>query len=142
MKFKGHARMGSNPSFTVDAKVEPLGFESSLAGAIEGMIGAMAASIGEIPIRLTIPFLKRRGAPPVVATVGGIAVKLRPLSVKVGAESLHMKGILGTKGIEGKVGCQVACRTEMEVEGRVGGKLGSVVLQLGSDDEFEETHSQ
>jgi hypothetical protein len=141
MKFKGHARMGSSPSFTVDAKVEPVGFESSLGGAIEGTVGAIVASIEEFPIRLAIPFMKRRGDPPVVASIGGFKAKINPLSVKVAAESLHMKGIFGSKGIEGKIGCQVACRTEMEVQGRVGGKLGSVVLQLGSDDEFEETES-
>lgn len=142
MKFKGHASMGSNPSFTINAKVEPVGFESALGGAIEGTVGAIVGFVEEFPIRLAIPFMRRRGTPPVVASIGGFKARIKPVSIRVGAESLQVKGIFGSKGIEGKIGCQVACRTEMELQGRVGGKLGSVVLQLGSDDEVEETESR
>jgi hypothetical protein len=137
MKFKGHAHMASNPGVALDAKLGPVGFESALSGALELSIGAIAAGIDEFPIRLAIPFLKRRGGPVVVATLGGFKGRVKPFSVKVGTESLHVRGTVGTKGIEGRLEGQVACKTEMDLHGQVGGKLGSVVLNLGSDDDLE-----
>ena len=138
MKFKAHALMRSHPEFTVDAKVAPVGFESSLSGSVEGAISSISAAIDEFPVRLAIPFMRRRSVLPMVAAVGGVKFKLKPFSVKVGAESFQLKGIVGTGGLEGKMVCQVACNTEMDMNGRVGGKVGSLVLQLGDDDDFDE----
>ncbi len=137
MKFKGHAHMASSPGVALDAKLGPVGFESALSGALELSLGAIAAGIDEFPIRLAIPFLKRRGGPVVVATLGGFKARVKPFSAKVATEALHVKGTIGTRGIEGRLEGQVACKTDMDVHGQVGGKLGSVVLNLGSDEEFE-----
>jgi len=36
--------------------------------------------------------------------------------------SLHVAGVLGTKGSAGEVDAKVACETEMEVEGKIPSK--------------------
>jgi hypothetical protein len=142
MKFKGHAHMASSPGMALDAKLGPIGFESALSGALELSIGAIVAGIDEFPVRLAIPFLKRRGGPVVVATLGGFKARVKPVSAKVGTESLHVKGTIGIHGIEGRLEAQAACKTDMDVHGQVGGRLGSVALNLGSDeDDFEPKQS-
>ena len=137
MKFKGHAHMASSPGIALDAKLGPVGFDTALSGALELSLGAIAGVIEEFPIRMAIPFLKRRGGPVVVATLGAFKAHLKPMTARVATETLHLKGTVGTHGIEGRLEGQVACKTEMDVHGQVGGKLGSVVLNLGTDDDFE-----
>ena len=58
MKFKVLGRMQSCPSVKLDTDISPLDFKTSVNGSFYGELGPFAAQIGEIPIRMTIPFLK------------------------------------------------------------------------------------
>lgn len=138
MKVKALMQMRSNPSITLDTKLHPIAVESSLAGDFGLSIGAISARVGEIPVRFAVPFLKRRGALPTVASFGGFTIRLKPIEARIGTDGIKVHGTLGTKGIEAHVESQIACKTDMEVKGQVGGRIGTVTLHLGSDEEFTE----
>ena len=119
MKLKGPKAQGvmrARPVCKVDAKVKPIGFESSACGTFGIDVSSISAAIGAIPVRVAIPFMKPKRELPVVAVIGGFKVKLNPLQVKVEGSSLHLKGVLGTKGIEGKMNCEVDCKMEIDLE--------------------------
>jgi hypothetical protein len=135
MRFKANADMKSNPDFHLDANLEPVGFKASVGGSVVGKISSISAGIEEIPVRMAIPFLKSRRRHPVVGSVGGFNFKLKPISVQLEKMAIDLDGMLGTEGIKAGVDGKVGCNTEMNMEGKVLGKLGTVTLTLGDDDE-------
>ena len=105
------------PTCKVDAKVKPIAFESSACGTFAVEVSSISAAIDAIPLRMAVPFLKRQRRLPVVSVLGGFKIKLDPLQVKVEGSSLNVKGVLGTKGIESQLNCQVDCKMEFDLEG-------------------------
>lgn len=139
MKFKANGIMQSCPRFTTDIKTGPIDIEGTAGGILEGEVGNIGVSVKEIPIRLTIPFLKRKKRLTVVASIGGFKVKVNPFGVKMEISDVKMKGILGTNGIELKADTHVTCKTEMKVKGEVHGKAGVLHLDFGDEDiDFDE----
>lgn len=134
MKFKTQGRMRSSPNFKVDADVHPIGIDSTIAGSFEGGVSAIAASIGEIPVKVAIPFLKRKEKT-LIASIGGFKIKLNPFHIKVDNAKVHVKGTLGPDGIKGRLDCQVACRTDVDMSGEVTGKPGIFKLDLGEEEQ-------
>ena len=121
--FYAKGVMRSNPDFSIDAKIKPIGFDVSASGLVEGTVGAISATIDEIPVRLTIPFLKGRRKPQVVASVGGFKIRLEPFNIKLEGKSVRLTGVFGTEGITGQLDTAVACQTEMEVTGEFSGTI-------------------
>jgi hypothetical protein len=130
MNFKAHGKMRSNPSFNAKIKMDPLQFETSANASCECEVGRISAHIGEVGIRFAIPFMKPRRKLPLVASVGGFHIGLRPFQLRLKGISLHVAGVLGTKGSAGEVDAKVACETEMEVEGKIPIKVGRINLDL------------
>ena len=129
MKFMAQGVMRSSPNFKARWKMEPLSFDTGVSGSCKVAVGAISANIGVIPIRLAIPFLKRRRMP-LMGAIGPIQVKLNPLELQLEHLRLHFGGVLGEKGLQGEIDLQVACQTEMEVAGDIPIKLSSVCLNL------------
>lgn len=136
-QFKGQGSMHSNPDCKIDATISPINFESCVDGAFEGSLGNISAEITEVPIKIAIPFMKKRQKLPVIATIGGFKIKLAPFQIKIEKASLNLSGVFGSKGIEGKMDCKVACKTDVELAGKLSGKVGLAHLDLG-DDDFDE----
>jgi hypothetical protein len=132
MKFDVHARMQSSPAFDVQAKLDPMGVDLGFEGALSAAIGALSGTVGVIPIRVRIPFLRRR---PVVASVGGFNVSVRPIQLNVEKARLQARGIIGTDGIRGAAHCDVSCQTEMDARGRFVGRAGNIHLNFTEDSE-------
>jgi len=136
MKFKIFGRMRSCPSVKLDTKINPLDFKASIDGHFDGELGPFAAYIGEIPIRMTIPFLKHR---PVMISVGGFPIKLDRFKVNVEKAGLDLKGTVGLKGIHADIDTKIDCETDMDLKGHLTGKVGLSHLDLIEDKEdFEE----
>jgi hypothetical protein len=91
-------------------------------------VGRVSAHIGEIGIRFAIPFMKPRRKMPLVASVGGFQIGLRPFQVRLKGISLHVAGVLGASA--GEVDAKVACETEMDVEGKFPVKVGRINVDL------------
>lgn len=138
MKFKVFGRMQSCPSLKLETDIQPLDFNTSLNGHFHGELGPFSAYIGEIPIRLTVPFLKRR---PIMMSVGAFPVKLDRFAVNVEKAALDINGILGLKGIHASVDSKIDCSTDMNLKGEVTGKVGLSHLELGEEQEDYE-HSE
>lgn len=137
MKFRLRGKMQSCPAVKFDAKLAPLDFDASVSGALQGKLGPFSVDIGEIPVRLAIPFLKRR-ALPVVASVGGLHVGLDSFRIDVENATVNLKGTLGLKGIEAKVDSKIDCETHMAVDGQASGHIGLSHLDLGEESPNEE----
>jgi hypothetical protein len=132
MKFETFAMMRSNPDFELDAFLEPFRFEAEIAGGFAGQIGLIDAHVGRIPINVAIPFHPRRKMV-TVASIGGFRLKLQPTEVRVDRVTVQAAGILGEKGIQGRVKGKVGCKTEMNVEGRLSGKINNVGIRFDDD---------
>jgi|GEM_PF-1707170 len=135
MKFKVFGRMQSCPSIKLDTHINPLDFNIAINGAFSGKVGPFSADIGEIPIRIAIPFLKRR---PVVASIGGFPIALDRFQIDVEKAALELNGVLGLKGINASVDSQVDCSTDVELKGDVSGRVGLSHLDFGDDDHHGE----
>lgn len=130
--------MQSSPSFQIKAKADPIGFESSAKGSFVASTSCISVAIDEVPFRLAIPFLKRRCQLARVASIGGFKIRLKPFKVKLDIPSLNLQGVLGTRGIEGKLDTQVACKTKVEMAGECIGKFATLKLDLGDEGKFDE----
>ena len=133
MKFKTYVRMKSCPSVKLDASVSPLDFKTSISGAFRGEAGPFAGKIGEIPVRMSIPFLKRRRV--VVASIGGFPLALERFSVNVEEAGLNVNGTIGLEGIRADIDSKIDCSTDMDIKGHVEGKVGLPPLNLVGDEE-------
>ncbi|TAN74303.1 MAG: hypothetical protein EPN14_09340 [Gallionella sp.] len=132
MKFRAFGRMQSCPSISLDTTINPLDFETSLHGSFHGELGPFKGYVGEIPIRLAIPFLKRK---PVIASIGGFPLSLDRFQVNVNKAGLDLKGVIGSEGIKAKVHSKVECSTEMKLEGRVSGQFNLSDRDLDEEDD-------
>lgn len=139
MKFKVFGRMKSCPAISLDTTINPLDFETSIHGGFHGELGPFKAYIGEIPIRLAIPFLKRK---PIIASIGGFPISLHRFQISVKEAGLDLKGVIGLKGIEAKVHSKIDCSTEMKLEGRVSGRFDLSDHDLDEEDDNRQKTSE
>jgi hypothetical protein len=130
MNFKAKGKMSSHPSFAAKVNLDPLQFDTSANGTLDFGIGPVSVYIGEIGVRFAIPFLKHRRKLPLVASVGGFHINVRPFRVRSHGLALQLSGILGTQGSSGTIETKVACETDMEVEGKFPVKGGKVQINL------------
>ncbi|MCP4605575.1 MAG: hypothetical protein GY847_34480 [Proteobacteria bacterium] len=135
MKFKSEAAMKSHPDFKVDTQVEPIAFQSSARCSFEGSLGDVSGHVDEIPVRLAIPFLKRKSGNPVVASFGGMDFGLSPIKLKIEQALIALDGVLGTKGIRGHAEGAVKCESELDLKGELcGKKTAALTISLDDDD--------
>ena len=138
MKFNIYGRMKSCPSIKLDTDINPLDFKASIQGQFQGELGPFHAYIGEIPIRMTVPFLKHK---PVMMSVGGFPIKLDRFAVNVAKAGLDVGGTIGLKGIHARVDSKIDCATDVALKGHVAGKIGLSHLDLADDEgHFAEEH--
>ena len=130
MIFKSNLRMKSHPDLTVKAKISPLTFCASMMGSLDASVDTIRIEVGQIPIRLAIPFLKSRKGTRTVACVGGFDIKVKPFTVRIANASLAVDGVVGKEGIRADLDSRIKCETEMAVSGNLAGKLGTFTLAL------------
>lgn len=137
MKFKAYAKMQSCPTVELDTIVEPIEFETSARGAFDAQLGPFSAEVGEIPVRMTIPFLRGRRKPTLIVTLGGFHLKLAQFRLNVEGASLDFNGRLGLKGLRGKLKGQIGCETDLETEGQILGRLGLSHIDFCDDEQIK-----
>jgi hypothetical protein len=138
MNFKAQGKMRGSPTFNAKVKMDPLQFETSASASCECDVGRLSAHVGEVGIRFAIPFMKPRRKLPLVASVGGFHIRLRPFQVKLKGIGLHVAGVLGTQGSAAEVEGKMACEAEMQVEGKFPVKVGRINLDFCEADELVE----
>jgi hypothetical protein len=135
MNFKARGRMKASPEFVARVKMDPVRFETSLAGECGCHVSALTGHVGEIRVRLAIPFLKRRRRLPLVATIGDFHIRLQPFDVNLGLKHVHAAGTLGTEGLAGEIDAKMKCEMEGEVDGNLPIKLRPIHLDLDESGE-------
>lgn len=131
MKFKVFGRMQSCPAIKLETRISPVEFSLGLRGAFSGELGPFSAHVGEIPIRLRIPFLQRER---VIASLGRFPITLERFRVDVDNAALEMDGVLGLKGIHAIVDTQVECSTDVKLKGELSGRVGLSHLDFSEHD--------
>lgn len=142
MKFQAHGAMHSNPGLAMSNKIEPIGVSTKIHGHVTAEVGAIGVHISEIPVRLRVPFLKRKVHLHLIGTVGGFHAKVDPFSLSIKEMSVDLNGVLGDKnGITITTEGKVNCATEMDVSGALAGHIGGPSLHFGDDDLDEKKHA-
>ncbi|NLI83737.1 MAG: hypothetical protein GX443_18945 [Deltaproteobacteria bacterium] len=65
-----------------------------------------------------------------VMSLGAFGLRIDGFKIKVRGISLDLGGTIGTKGVAADVDCDITCKTEMEVAGKLPLKLGSIKVNL------------
>jgi hypothetical protein len=136
MKFSAFGLMKSTPGFTMVNKIDPVDIDAKLSGGLKAQVGEISVAIGEVPVKVRIPFLRRRRNTIVIGSVGGTHVKVDPVSLSIDEIAVSFAGILGKagKGITVKTDAKVDCRTEMEARGDACGRIGLGSVDLGGEE--------
>lgn len=132
MNFKALAKIQSHPTVTAKVRLEPVRFETAIRGSCECRVGRLSAHVGDIGIRLAIPFLRPRRRLPLVATIGGFRFGLKPFDLRMTGMGLEVSGTVSELAGEGEA--RVACETHLEVEGKLPFRVGSIHVNLGEDE--------
>lgn len=138
MKLNGQLNMESCPGFSVQVKTEPLAFSTQANGSLVGQVSSIAVRVGEIPINLAIPFLRRKGGAHRVASIGSFGISLSPFTVSVEGANVQLEGILGTKGLSSHLEGKVDCKSKLNFNGKLFGKIANCSVDFPEDD-FEES---
>lgn len=146
MRFQTRVAMESSPGVHLHGDLEPLDLHTSISGSCAASIGSIHLHVSRIPIYLAIPFLKRR-RPQLMGAIGGVELRVSPIDLSVEDMNLSLDGVLGTKGLRGRLDGHVDCETKMRVDGDVKGKVGTFTLALedehdghGHHDKYEHEH--
>ena len=139
MKMKGQLAMESCPDFSVQAQTDPISFTTRARGSLVGQVSSICVRVGEIPINLTIPFLRRAGGSHQIASIGSFGVTLSPFTVSVKGANMQLAGVLGTKkGINCHLHGKMNCKSKLNFNGKLFGKIANCSVDL-PDDECEES---
>jgi hypothetical protein len=134
MRVKAKGDMQSNSDVKVSAQVEPIAFTASAGGGMQAEVGPVSAGVGEIPLKLVIPFLRPGRSLQVVAAIGDIHLQLSPFSLRIEGASIDLQGVLGAQGLRGAASGKVSCRTGMELDSRLAGRFGTLTIELEEED--------
>ncbi len=136
MKVKLRGGMRSNPEVRLASRVEPVRFSTRLEGGASAGVGEISVGLSEIPLRLRIPFLKRRHRLLVIGTVGPVQLKLDPLTLALREMVFGAEGVLGGKeGLSVLSEGRIACETNFHAEGVAGGGFGVGPFRLEAEPE-------
>lgn len=118
--LKSQAAVTANPNFKLRAKLAPVGFEIGSGGSFTIATGHIRARCEEFPIKLAIPFLRRRV---VAAVLGGSSLHIEPAEAHFRATDVCITGVVGNNGLEGDLEGSGTCKMEIEVDGELPAKL-------------------
>jgi hypothetical protein len=142
MKMKIRGAMHGHPSVTLASRFDPVRFSTRLEGGASAGVGEIAVGLNEIPLRLRIPFLKRRHRLLTIGTLGPVRLKFDPLHVSLREISFAAEGVLGGKeGLSVVSEGKMACQTDFHAEGVAGGGFGLGPFRLESEPEPSKTSS-
>ncbi len=137
MKFKSHGLIKGSPEFEVCATSGPVGVKAAVEGSGKAVLGPFDATVGEIPIRVRIPFLRGRGGVRRVASIGGFGVRLDPFEVAAEGFGVRFDGVLGIDGMRCDLKGAVACKMEMDLSGDLPGKVAKASLELADGEDLD-----
>jgi len=130
MRFKSNAVMQGSPELTLRARTGPVDFQVAADGSVKLAVGPLTARVDEVPVTLTIPFLRRGGGVRTIATVGPFSVRLNAVDVELRPVDARVSGVVGKDGLDGNLEGKIGCRTELDVEGTIPGKVAKASFEM------------
>lgn len=113
IEFAGH------PELAARMQLQAFPFEVTGSGAMDLALGEVGLRFSEIPVRLRIPFLRRRV---LAGSLGPFAVNMSPVEARVAVVEGVARGVLGGKDCGVDLRLDGACRAELEIRGDLDGE--------------------
>jgi hypothetical protein len=133
MNMKGHIGIAAHPDLRLRTRIDRLGFAMQGAATLKLDTQTIRIEVGEIPLRLAIPFHRHRRV--VAGSLGPFRLTVRPMEATLRIAEAHTSGTLGgEEGINADLHCQGNCKAEIELAGEAPGK----VLKAAFEGVFEE----
>jgi hypothetical protein len=123
MIFKTHVAVAAHPDLDLRIRTAPLSFEIGGDASFMLATGEIDARFDEIPIAVTIPFLRRRHGRVIAGSIGPFGVHLKPIEAEIRAVGVRVNGVVGKDGTEMDLHGTGACKADIEVSGQLPGRL-------------------
>ena len=130
MRFKSHAVMQGSPELKLRCHSAPIAFEVGTEGSVKVFLGPVTAQVEEVPLTLTIPFLRRAGGVQTIGSIGPVAFRLTPVDAEVRPADLRVAGVVGKDGMDCSLEGKVGCKTELDVDGTIPGKVAKASIEM------------
>ena len=131
MNFKAVAKLHSHPSIKASVRLEPAKFETAVKGSCECKVGRISARVGDIQVRLAIPFLRARRRLPLIGTIGGFRFSVSPFDIRCAGMGLDVSGSL--QEVSATSEAHIACETDLEAEGKLPVKVGRIQVDIDEE---------
>ena len=104
--------LAGHPELAARVLMQPFPFEVVHDGAVELSLGDVHLHFDEVPIRLRIPFLRRRV---LAGSVGPFGVRMKPVDARIRAAEAVTRGVLGGEesGLEARLEGAFRARAEI-----------------------------
>jgi len=122
MNFKSQIGVTAHPDLRLRTRLEKLDFVLHGDARVSIATGTIRAEVGEVPLRLAIPFHRHRRV--VAGSVGPFRVTVHPIEATLHITDIRATGTLGgAEGIAGELHCQGNCSADVSVTAEAPGKL-------------------
>lgn len=129
MMLRSQLVLGAEPDFKFKAKSGPIAFKIGAVGSLTIGTSQIRARFHEIPIAITIPFLRRRHNSVIAASIGPFDLHLDPIEVSVRASDVNLDGVLGTDGMECDLVAAGSCKMEVDLTGKLPAKMVKAAVE-------------
>jgi hypothetical protein len=123
MKLKSQLQVAAHPDLMFRVRMAPVGVDFSAEGALEVATSAIRATLQEIPLTVTIPFMPPWRRRVVAGSIGPFELGLHPAQATIKAFGVRISGIAGTEGLSGETHVEGRCRAEIDVTGEAPGRI-------------------
>jgi hypothetical protein len=128
MNLKARIGVAAHPDIRLHARLSGFDFGINGEAAINLATSTIHAEIGEVPLRLAIPFHRHRRV--VAGTIGPFTLHIHPADADIRIANVQLSGSLGGgEGIVGDTHIQGSCRAEVDIEGETPGKILKAAIE-------------
>jgi hypothetical protein len=135
LNFQAHTVIGGNPRFTLRASGHPVGIRAEAEGSMMLKVGPVDCRVGEIPIRVAVPFLS--GPLRTIGVIGGFSMHVEPFDAEVKAFGVRFDGTVGTDRLACDLEGEVACKMDVDIAGSIPARVTKASIEIASAEDEE-----
>ncbi len=129
MNLKGRIGIAAHPDLRLKAQVDRLEFALQSDATLAFGTQTIRIGVGEIPLRLAIPFHRHRAV--VAGSLGPFNLTVRPVEASLRIADAHCTGTLGgAEGLTGELHCQGKCKAEIDFNAEAPGKVLKAAVEF------------
>lgn len=137
MKFESHAIVEGCPEFKLNMHSDPLAFDIHGEAGFRFKSEPITAQVSAIPIKLTIPFLRRHCGVVTVASISPFGIRIDPIEAEVQAFGVKLHGMLGKEGMNCRLDGTVACKMAIDFDAKMPGRVTKAAIELAAGDDVD-----